>query len=136
MPRQPKKISQFDVALGAVIRGQRTKRDITQAQLSARTGIPLSNLQRREDGANEITVSELERIAAALNMEPQDLADEALSDFGGLGKLVAEHSAMSEGVISLDSQREKKQKKPLSEEAARKKPHAAVYDPENEQTDD
>lgn len=94
MSRKPKRISDFDRKLGNVVRSRRTDRDygMTQAELARLTDIPLSNLQRREDGTNEITVSELERIAHHLRTTPAALVEEALTRYGGLAKLIEEYS--------------------------------------------
>lgn len=71
----------FDRHLGAAIRAARARRDLSREVLAARTGIPLSNLKRREDGVNETTVSELERIAAVLHVPAREIVDMALSDY-------------------------------------------------------
>lgn len=93
MARQPKIISEFDRKLGAAIRNRRTDPEygMTQKKLARVTGIPLSNLQRREEGENEVTVSELERIAFALKTTPLALVQDALARYGGLNKLLQEY---------------------------------------------
>lgn len=108
MGRPPKKLSDFDKRLGTVVRSKRVKADLTRAQLAELTGIPEANLKRRETGANEITVSEIKRIAEALGVPAHKLVDEALEDFGGMDKLIAEHVGMSEAPVSLEAHREKK----------------------------
>lgn len=95
MPRPIKKISPFDVALGSVVRSKRVKKKLSQAAVAETAGIAMSNYQRREDGRNEITVSELERIAAAVGVSALSLVEEALDDYGGIDKLIAEHTAAS-----------------------------------------
>lgn len=94
MVRSPKIISDFDRKLGGAIKHRRLDPDygMSQAALSKATGIPLSNLQRREDGDNEVTVSELERIAVALRTTPLELVEVALARYGGLDKLIAEYA--------------------------------------------
>lgn len=94
MARSPKIISDFDRKLGGAIKHRRLDPDygMSQAALSKATGIPLSNLQRREDGDNEVTVSELERIAVALRTTPLELVEVALARYGGLDKLIAEYA--------------------------------------------
>lgn len=94
MARSPKIISDFDRKLGGAIKHRRLDPDygMSQTALSKATGIPLSNLQRREDGDNEVTVSELERIAVALHTTPLALVEVALARYGGLDKLVAEYA--------------------------------------------
>ena len=91
MGRPPKEISDFDVRLGRVVKSKRVKADHTRASLAEATGIPESNIKRREEGSNEITVSELERIAAAVDVPAVEIVEEALDDYGGLAKLIAEH---------------------------------------------
>lgn len=113
MARTPKKISDFDRHLGAVVKHRRLHPDVkmTQAELANATGIPLSNLQRREEGSNEITVSELERIAVATKTTPAKLVQEALNLYGGLGKLLEEFTSMSHPerkVTDLAKKREEK----------------------------
>jgi len=85
MPREKKSPHPFDKFLGGAIRATRARRRITREQLAERAGIPLSNLRRREDGLNETTVFELERIAAVLQMPARELVDMALEDFNGGG---------------------------------------------------
>lgn len=108
MGRPPKKTSEFDAKLGAVVRSKRIKRGLSQVQAAEATGIPLSNYQRREAGTNEISVSELKRIAKVVGVSAADMAEEALKDFGGMEKLIAEHVGMSEAPVSLEAHREKK----------------------------
>jgi transcriptional regulator with XRE-family HTH domain len=102
MPRKPKRISDFDVKLGAAIKYRRQHPDVklSQQALVDRTGIPLSNLQRREEGSNEVTVSELERIAAVLKTTPLALVQEALSRYGTVDDLIEEY--VSEASPTVD----------------------------------
>ncbi|WP_082642108.1 helix-turn-helix domain-containing protein [Microbacterium enclense] len=81
MVRAKKTPHPFDRHLGAAIRAARARRDVSREVLSTQTGIALSNLKRREDGANETTVSELERIAAVLRVPAREIVDMALSDY-------------------------------------------------------
>lgn len=108
MGRQPKRISEFDRKLGAAIKHRRLDPDdgMSQARLARETGIPLSNLQRREDGVNEVTVSELERIAFALNTTSLAIVEDALRRYGGLAKLVAEYRGVSEPGTMVDESEE------------------------------
>ncbi|MGN7188753.1 helix-turn-helix domain-containing protein [Microbacterium testaceum] len=85
MVRAKKTPHPFDINLGAAIRAARARRGVSRETLAARTGIALSNLKRREDGVNETTVSELERIAAALRVSAREIVDMALSDYSGDG---------------------------------------------------
>lgn len=101
MPRPPKKISPFDVALGNVVRSKRVKKKLSQTAMAEATGIAMSNYQRREDGRNEITVSELERIAAAVDVPALAIVEEALNDYGGLPKLIDEFTKTSDAADNV-----------------------------------
>lgn len=81
MARAKKTPHPFDRHLGAANRAARARRDVSREALAAQTGIALSNLKRREDGVNETTVSELERIAAVLRVPAREIVDMALSDY-------------------------------------------------------
>lgn len=104
MARLPKKISPFDVALGAVVRSKRTKKGLSQQTVAEMAGIPMSNYRRREEGSNEITVSELHRIAPAVGVPAVKLVEEALDDYGGLEKLIAEHAPVSDDADNVTAQ--------------------------------
>lgn len=94
MPRPKKVISDFDIKLGEAIayaRQDPEKTRLTQEELAEATGIPLSTLQRREKGANEVTVSELERIAHAIGTTPAAIVNKALAAYGGIERLMAEN---------------------------------------------
>lgn len=92
MARGIKKISDFDVALGGVVRSKRVKKKLSQSAVAEAVGIPLSNYQRREDGSVEITTSELYRIATIVDVPAAKLVEEALDDYGGMDKLLDEHA--------------------------------------------
>lgn len=96
MGRPTKKPSDFDARLGMVVRSKRVKAALTRKEMAEVTGIAEANLKRREMGVNEITVSELTRIAAAVRTPPAEIAEEALADYGGLHKLIAEHTELPE----------------------------------------
>lgn len=83
MVRQKKTPHAFDAYLGTAIRATRARRGMTREALARRTGIALSNLKRREDGMNETSVSELERIAAVLQVPTSEIVSMALVDYSG-----------------------------------------------------
>lgn len=130
MPRKPKELSDFDACLGKVVRSKRVKAGLSREELSAVTGIPPSNLKRREAGVNEITASELKRIAAVVGVSAADMADEALKDYGGMDKLIAEHVGMSEAPVSLDAHRKRRTPADMTEEEWEEISNAANTDPE------
>ena len=110
MVREKKPLHPFDKFLGSAIRASRVRRGITREVLAERAGIALSNLKRREDGVNETTVPELERIAAVLDVPSREIVDMALADYNGNGsaedglrKLVASVSEGSRTVTEADN---------------------------------
>lgn len=139
MARPPKKISEFDRKLGAAIKHRRVDPDIdlTQAQLAAASGVPLSNLQRREDGINEVTVSELERIAAALDTTSAAIVEDALKRYGGLDKLIAEFAPVSDparNVTDLAAKKLAKDKAMMGDDLDEEQERSAAnHDSENDQ---
>ncbi|MGW9268370.1 helix-turn-helix domain-containing protein [Microbacterium sp. NPDC055599] len=102
MPRPKKIISDFDVCLGKVVKSKRVKAGLTREALADAAGIADSNLKRREAGENEITVSELERISTAVEVPALEMVEEALKDYGGVEKLVAEFTRTSEPATNVD----------------------------------
>ena len=64
--------------MGATLRRARERRLMTQAELSAKTGISAANLSRIETGKQQPRFSTLRRLAAALDIDPTELlADDA-----------------------------------------------------------
>lgn len=130
MARQKKTLHPFDQHLGGAIKATRARRKLTQQQLADAAGIPLSNLQRREDGSNETSVAELERIAAVLRVTSREIVEMALQDYNdggdpeaGLRKLVASVSEPPRTVAPEDEI-------PYIGPVAVSERHAAYTDPE------
>lgn len=59
--------------VGIVLDGLRDKAGVSTLRLSEQTNIPRATLQRRLKGDPDITIDEVERIAAALDVDPQDV---------------------------------------------------------------
>lgn len=105
----------------------RTKAEMSQEDIAAATGIPLTNLGRIERGARNTTVRELGYIAAAADSTPAEIATDALKAFGGsveggLDRLMSEAKGKPAGAGDAN----------LSEEELRKKYELAAQ----EQTDE
>ena len=90
MPRSlttPKQ-NAFNRALGDLVRKERARHGFNQAQLAPRLGISRSALANIEVGRQQITVSQLCRIAAALGIDPAHLIPQeparALSSIDGI----------------------------------------------------
>lgn len=54
---------------GAALRGLRYREDLTQAQLSARTGIPQRHISEMENGKRGIGKENARKLAAVLNAD-------------------------------------------------------------------
>ena len=61
------------ISIGQRLQSVRVTKNITQATLVERTGIPQSALSNIERGKNDITVSTLIRICSALDINPAEL---------------------------------------------------------------
>lgn len=99
-------------------------------ELAAASGIEYSTLRRRLGGA-PFTVNELNRIAAACAIAPHAIVDEALSDYGGMEKLMAVYAPKSEAVANIADYR-KPDLATVPEEELRRGKHAAGIDEELE----
>lgn len=104
MARPTKIISDFDICLGKVVKSKRVKAGLSRAAMAEVSGIPEANLKRREEGRNEITSSELYRIADVVGVPAHELAEEALKDYGDRERLT---SAMEQfSALFVQPQRE------------------------------
>jgi XRE family transcriptional regulator, regulator of sulfur utilization len=63
------------ITLGLQFRDARTAQGLTQAELSARSGIPQADISRIERGAGNPTESTLQRLAAVLNQRLELVAN-------------------------------------------------------------
>ena len=61
------------LSIGQRLQSIRITKNITQADLAERTGIPQSGLSNIERGKNDITVSTMIRICSALGVNPAEL---------------------------------------------------------------
>lgn len=62
-------------SIGRVIELWRRERNLTQEELAERAGVPRPNLSMIEQGARDLTLSTLRRLAGALEIKPGLLAD-------------------------------------------------------------
>jgi transcriptional regulator with XRE-family HTH domain len=72
----------FDMAVGARIRFFRKQRAITQSQLAAAAQVSFQQIQKYEIGANRVSASTLNRIAAKLGVSMSDLLGETARPVG------------------------------------------------------
>lgn len=104
-PRKKLQPKTFDDYLALVVDSKRTKRQLSVEELAAESRIEYSTLRRRLGGA-PFTVNEINRIAAACGIEAHLLVDEALRDYGGMTKLLAEYGPKSEPVANIADYRQ------------------------------
>jgi len=89
----------FDEHLANVIESKRAKRNMTVEELADAVGIKYQTLRRRLSGS-PLMVTELERLAVVVDVPAAELVDEALNDYGGIEKLIAEHMSEGEGNVT------------------------------------
>lgn len=82
----------MNLAMAAQIRAERAgHRDrITVKELALRSGIAYGTLNRILSGERDINVTQIARIAAALDVKPEKLVTGAVERMGGLDALVSE----------------------------------------------
>ncbi|WP_159181433.1 helix-turn-helix domain-containing protein [Klebsiella pneumoniae] len=66
-------MSELSVAIGQLIRNQRTKQKLTQESLALQCGIDRSYMGRIERGEVNLTVEKIYEIASILKVSPKDL---------------------------------------------------------------
>jgi len=74
------------VTPGAALKSLRTERGWTLAQVSERTGVPVSTLSKVENGKTELTMDRLLRISVALEVNIADLFRSPAVDRGGTAR--------------------------------------------------
>lgn len=102
----------FDQHLGSVIDGLARARG-GRSWLASLTDWSEGTVERRMTGRTEITVKELEIVAAALSTTPAAIVSQALRNYAGgteddgINKLLTEEGPVSEPPVSLDERRSK-----------------------------
>lgn len=91
----------FDEHVGDAIESAMVRARLTQADLAAAAGMPLTNLGRSIRGTRPFTVNEFERLAGVIEVPASELLDSALANYGGMGKLLAEDGPKSEAPDSV-----------------------------------
>ena len=66
-------MSELSVAIGQLIRNQRTEQKLTQESLALQCGIDRSYMGRIERGEVNLTVEKIYEIASILKVSPKDL---------------------------------------------------------------
>jgi len=68
-----RKVDAYRKHVGGAIKRRRGELQMTQAELAAKAGLPQSHISRLEDGQHAPTARTIERLAQALDTEPQKL---------------------------------------------------------------
>lgn len=101
MPKKRKPAETFDEHVGDAIESVMNEARLTQAELAAQAGMPMTNLGRSIRGARPLTVNEFERLAGVIEVPAHQILDAALAKFGGIEKLLDEHRPKSEGQATV-----------------------------------
>lgn len=89
----------FDEHLANVVESKRAKKNLTVEELADAAGIGYQTMRRRL-GGSPFTVNELERVSRAVDVSAADLVEEALKDYGGMEKLLAEYVSEGAGNVT------------------------------------
>lgn len=126
----PKKKSPqtYDEHLGRVIGALAEEQGKTQAQVAAAAGMNLTTYGRRERGETAFTAAEVERIAHYLGESPGYILQRALTNFGGIEKMLSEATSKKAeqlageddlGAVPILSRRQSEAVKPEKKAARR-----------------
>lgn len=116
-----KQISALNRAMAAVLRGAIASEGISQAQLAEKTGYSLATIQRNLAGRNKFNIDQVEKIGAALDVEPGELIRRAVE---------WRSTRMSEAAPDNVTQLQPRRVEDMTVEEIEKLNHAATVDPE------
>lgn len=117
MAKKRKQPVTFDEWVGTVVDNHMNKRGLRQEDLAAQTGISLTLIGRSIRGTRPLTVTEFERIAGVvaapdkLETSAATMLQEALDEYGGMEKLLAEHAPVSHPPHTVDELERKRAEK-------------------------
>lgn len=100
MPKKRKPAETFDEHVGDAIERVMNDARLTQVELAALAGMPMTNLGRSIRGTRPLTVNEFERLAGVMNAPADVILESALTKFGGIEKLI--HETKSEAPASVE----------------------------------
>lgn len=96
MPKKRKPAETFDEHVGDAVERVMNDARLTQVELAALAGMPMTNLGRSIRGTRPLTVNEFERLAGVMNVPADVILESALTKFGGIEKLINENQPKSE----------------------------------------
>jgi transcriptional regulator with XRE-family HTH domain len=117
-----KQISALNRAMAAVLRGAMASEGISQAQLAEKTGYSLATIQRNLAGKNKFNIDQVEKIGAALEVEPGELMRRAVE-----WRSTRMSEAAPDNVTQLQP---RKRVEDMTVEEIEQLNHAATVDPE------
>lgn len=79
-PKDPARIAQIDLAIGARLRTRRRQLGLSQSELAERLGVSFQQVQKYERGANRVAASTLLAAAQGLNVSIGWLVGEDISE--------------------------------------------------------
>lgn len=101
MPKKRKPAETFDEHVGDAVERVMNDARLTQVELAALAGMPMTNLGRSIRGTRPLTVNEFERLAGVMNVPADVILESALTKFGGIEKLIHENQPKSEAPDSV-----------------------------------
>lgn len=100
MPKKRKPAETFDEHVGDAIETVMNHARLTQGELAAQAGMPMTNLGRSIRGTRPLTVNEFERLAGVVDVPAHEILDTALAKFGGIEKLLGEHVSEAPSTVA------------------------------------
>lgn len=102
MPKKRKAPETFNEWVGKVIENAMNSKGWRQEDLAREAGLPPTNVGRSIRGTRPLSVREFEILAGTLGVAADKLLNNALDEYGGMEKLLADHAAVSEGERTVD----------------------------------
>jgi len=78
---------EYGRVVGRVLRGEYTKRGMTQADLAESAGEPVGTVRNTLAGSAPMTIERFELYCAAIGVDPGEVLREAMSTYGGIARL-------------------------------------------------
>lgn len=123
--------SAANAELGAILMHARQRRGWSRARLAELSGIPETQVERIERNKRDINVTQLFKLAQALDVLPQELVRRSIDVAGGFDVIMAEVDGVSEAAATnVTKLRPRKSVEEMSVDEIEAQKNAATVDPE------
>lgn len=123
--------SAANAELGAMVMHARQRLGWSREQLADRSGITETQIERLERNKRDINVTQLFKLAQALDIAPHELVRRSIEVAGGFDKIMDEVHGVSEAAATnVTKLRPRKRVEDMSVEEIEAQKNAATVDPE------